>query len=149
MSITYVQGDATSPVGEGCKIIAHVCNDVGRWGKGFVMAISHKWSQPRWVYLSKQRLILGSVQFVEVVSGEVVVANMIAQRGLRPFGDIPPIRYEALESALLSVDIKASRIGATVHMPRIGCGLAGGDWGKVEKLIQENVLVDVVVYDLP
>lgn len=32
--ITYVTGDATKPVGNGRKIIAHVTNDEGGWGAG-------------------------------------------------------------------------------------------------------------------
>jgi O-acetyl-ADP-ribose deacetylase (regulator of RNase III) len=42
--------------------------------------------------------------------------------------------------------------GATVHMPRIGCGLAGGDWERVETIIQNTLgvaEVPAVVYDLP
>jgi len=42
-SITYLQGDATVPVAEGMKIICHVCNVAGGWGKGFVVAISKRW----------------------------------------------------------------------------------------------------------
>jgi hypothetical protein len=30
--------------------IAHVCNDRGGWGKGFVMAISQRWPQPEMEY---------------------------------------------------------------------------------------------------
>jgi hypothetical protein len=33
-------GDATKPEGAGVKIIAHVCNDIGAWGRGFVLALS-------------------------------------------------------------------------------------------------------------
>ena len=44
--INYVIGDATAPQGEGNKIICHICNDVGGWGAGFVMALSKKWKQP-------------------------------------------------------------------------------------------------------
>ena len=36
-------------------------------------------------------------------------------------------------------------------MPRIGCGLAGGDWNKVEKIINETLIdkgIEVYVYDL-
>jgi hypothetical protein len=39
---------------------------------------------------------------------------------------------------------------AAVHMPRIGCGLAGGTWDKIEPLIDENLAdkgVEVTVYD--
>jgi hypothetical protein len=38
--IVYTVGDATKPEGKGRKIIAHVCNDTGAWGRGFVLALS-------------------------------------------------------------------------------------------------------------
>jgi O-acetyl-ADP-ribose deacetylase (regulator of RNase III) len=41
--ISYVKGDATSPQARGIKIIGHVCNDLGGWGKGFVLAVSRRW----------------------------------------------------------------------------------------------------------
>jgi O-acetyl-ADP-ribose deacetylase (regulator of RNase III) len=34
--ITYLVGDATALETPGLKIIVHVCNDIGAWGKGFV-----------------------------------------------------------------------------------------------------------------
>lgn len=40
--------------------------------------------------------------------------------------------------------------GATVHMPRIGCGLAGGKWSRVQPLTEEGLPdrgVRVTVYD--
>ena len=45
-SIAYRKGDATAPVASGAKIICHVCNDIGGWGKGFVLAISKRWPEP-------------------------------------------------------------------------------------------------------
>lgn len=42
VGIHYVTGDATEPIGEGEKIIAHICNDQGGWGAGFVLALSKK-----------------------------------------------------------------------------------------------------------
>jgi hypothetical protein len=36
-------------------------------------------------------------------------------------------------------------------MPRIGCGLAGGDWNKIEAIINETLGekgLDVTVYDI-
>jgi hypothetical protein len=36
MSINFIVGDATTPIGDGLKIIVHVCNDIGGWGRGFV-----------------------------------------------------------------------------------------------------------------
>ena len=46
MNINDVIGDATQPVGAGPKIIVHVCNDIGGWGRGFVVAISNHWPEP-------------------------------------------------------------------------------------------------------
>ena len=50
MNIQYVKGDATTPQGDGHKIIVHVCNDLGKWGKGFVLAISKRWKEPEATY---------------------------------------------------------------------------------------------------
>lgn len=40
--INYIKGDATQPIKDGNKIIVHICNDIGGWGKEFVTAISYK-----------------------------------------------------------------------------------------------------------
>ena len=34
--IIYAVGDTTLPMNNGPGIIAHICNDIGQWGKGFV-----------------------------------------------------------------------------------------------------------------
>lgn len=61
--INYIKGDATNPVGDEPKIIVHVCNDIGGWGKGFVMALSNKWKEPETQYrnwfASKENFELG------------------------------------------------------------------------------------------
>ena len=51
-AINYLTGDATSPKTNGNKIIVHICNDIGAWGKGFVLAISKKWNRPKNEYQS-------------------------------------------------------------------------------------------------
>ena len=64
----------------------------------------------------------------------------------------PPIRYEAVEKCLQNVAAKARELNATLHMPRIGCGLAGGSWDRIEPLIQRTLIelgLDAHVYDLP
>src|SRR5690349_10368910 len=105
--IEYIKGDATNPGGLDKKIIVHVCNDIGGWGKGFVMAISAKWKQPEEQYRqwhqSQKEFELGKVQFVQVEEN-LWVANMIGQRKINKdeHGN-PPIRYEAVEQALEKV----------------------------------------------
>ena len=137
--ITYVKGDATAPVGDGPAIIAHICNDAGAWGRGFVVALSKCWSAPeaeyRWWH-GREGFALGKIQLV-TVAPVMWVANMIAQHGKRRRGGPAPIRYEALEQCLTAVTIVARTRSAEVHMPRIGCGLAGGDWSNVGPLVQK------------
>src|SRR5215472_3146493 len=81
--IIYIKGDATCPQAKGIKIICHVCNDIGGWGKGFVLAVSRRWKQPEaeyraWHAAGKQGGFgLGAVQFVQV-EPYIWVANMVA-----------------------------------------------------------------------
>jgi O-acetyl-ADP-ribose deacetylase (regulator of RNase III) len=92
---------------------------------------------------------LGEVQFVQV-EPDIWVANMVAQRGVKTGSSGPPIRYKAVALCLGKVGVKAVELGASVHMPRIGCGLAGGEWSRVEPLIEEYLWrrgVAVTVYD--
>jgi len=147
-SITYVNGDATLPEVESQPgILAHVCNDAGLWGRGFVLALSRRWNGPEEVYRSYPRpLEMGSVQFVPV-SRSLVVANMVAQT--HPT-DAHPLSYHGLRVALSRVFSKAAETKSNVHMPLIGADLAGGDWRKVAEVITEELVqkgIQVYVYD--
>jgi O-acetyl-ADP-ribose deacetylase (regulator of RNase III) len=76
---------------------------------------------------------------------------MIAQHGFGP-SETPRIRYEALEQCLDQVAAKASAERASIHMPRIGTGAAGGSWELIEELVAEKLPgphTTVTVYDLP
>jgi O-acetyl-ADP-ribose deacetylase (regulator of RNase III) len=154
--LTIIGGDATSPQAKGPKIIAHICNDLGGWGKGFVLAVSRRWKEPERDYRQWHReragndFGLGAVRLVPVGPG-LWVANMVAQHGMKIGGNGPPIRYPAVESCLVTVGAEAKRLGASVHMPRIGCGLAGGRWDLIEPIVVRTLCDDgvaVTVYDL-
>jgi O-acetyl-ADP-ribose deacetylase (regulator of RNase III) len=153
--IRYVRGDATTPLGKGPKVVAHVCNDRGGWGKGFVLAVSRRWPEPEAAYRRWHRerarngFGLGAVQFVQV-ERLVWVANMVGQHGIRRGSKGPPVRYEAIDAALGVLAARAAGLAASVHMPRIGCGLAGGTWERVEPLVTARLVaagVPVTVYD--
>jgi len=76
---------------------------------------------------------------------------MIGQHGIRRASSgKPPIRYEAVQAALAKVAAHAVEWKAGVHMPRIGCGLAGDTWKKIEPIISEALVsqgISVTVYD--
>ena len=147
--IKYTIGDATRPKGEGLKFIVHICNDVHAWGAGFVIALSRRWVQPEQVFRSTKILELGDIQVVPV-EPDTTVVNMIAQTGIGRYNG-PPIRYPALEQCLEKVGTLALEHHASVHGPRFGAGLAGGNWEAIEMLIDQQLCqrgVDVTIYDL-
>ena len=155
--LRLVEGDATDPKTGGPKIIAHVCNDVGAWGKGFVRAVTGRWPEPEQDYRQWHRdradndFGLGAVRLVQVES-DIWVANMIGQHGIKHGASGPPIRYDAVAQCLVSVADHTLRMRASVHMPRIGCGLAGGRWEQIEPIIVTALCrrdIVVTVYDLP
>lgn len=173
ISIRYVPGDATWPQGEGTKIIVHCCNTVGAWGRGFVLALSRQWSSPERAYRlwhrsgetrvvinhagkvirSSVKFALGEVQLVIVEPDHLYVANLVGQDGIRTDQHRrAPVRYDAIRQGLKRVATYAALMEASVHMPRIGAGLAGGSWVEVAKIITDELTsrgIPVTVYDLP
>ncbi len=49
--IHYLKGDAVYPQARGNIIITHICNDIGVWGRGFVVALSARWMAPEIEFL--------------------------------------------------------------------------------------------------
>lgn len=163
--IEYVTGDATDPQGGGRKIIAHIVNDEGKWGSGFVVALSRRDPLPERHYRMWHRygsytnpdmrtfpFALGQCQILAYVFPGVWVANMIAQRGVRHDRTAPrAVQYGALDDCLTQLGSEAVILGASVHMPRIGCGLGGGSWKEIEPILRNTLTargVPVTVYDL-
>jgi len=58
------------------------------------------------------------------------------------------LKYEALRSVLESIKLDFSK-DLKLGMPKIGCGLAKGDWARVEKMIEEIFTDrDIYIYEL-
>ena len=180
-------GDATKyeVVNPECQlvVIPHIVNDIGRWGSGFVVAITRAfgslpedayrawynakvWTQDvedqfKGAYLiSKDRnFVLGRTQFVtvdtEIDEPVLTIANMVGQKGIgfAPDGT-PPIRYDALIACMKTVAIyaiAAPDTAAEIHTCKFGSERAGGDWKKIEQMIQEYWVAEgipVVIYDI-
>ena len=148
MGVIYRNGDATLPDPGRKTIIAHVVNNVGAWGKGFVVALGKRYPWARTMYKKEWRLFkLGEVMWVGDLEDGVCVANMFAQKDVR--GPKPRVRYGKLRRCLENVFAHAFAFGAVVHMPRVGCGLGGGKWEEVKEIIEsvaDRMRADVVVF---
>lgn len=154
--IEYLKGDATEPRGKENKIIAFIINDKGHsWGAGFARAVQKKWpfvleEFQHWITHDRSEFTLGNINSSKI-EDDLTVVEMVSQHG---YGDsvTPRIRYGALDVCLRKLAKIALRQNASVHMPRIGSGQAGGSWWIVSELIEEILLkagVKVTVYDLP
>lgn len=154
--ITYLKGDARSPRGTGKRIIAHVVNDkTPRWGAGFPVEVKKKWPGvqtefEQWVIESRSNLTLGNIS-ISSIDPTLSIVHMICQQGYGPSVKAR-IRYKSVKTCLEKVASIAQKKQASVHMPRIGCGQAGGSWAVISELIEESLCqkgVAVTVYDLP
>jgi O-acetyl-ADP-ribose deacetylase (regulator of RNase III) len=134
-----------------------VVNDAAiTWGGGgFAAAVKQRWPSVHKAFTAqvtsgKSALRLGNVVTCEVEPALTLV-SLVAQHG---YGASvrPRIRYGALREGLLRVSEMAKALNASVHMPRIGTGQAGGSWPVVEEIVNETLTgvgVRVLVYDLP
>lgn len=152
MGLHYYIGNALEPIKKPALII-HVCNDIGAWGSGFVIAVSNVSPKPELLYLNWKEsckdgyLPLGKTQSIQI-DDDVYIINMIAQHDVRVINGIPPIRMEALKECLNTVNNLAIIKGATIHAPRIGAVRSGGNWHDIEKLMKETLTVDTYIYTL-
>ena len=76
----YVEGDlfAHVPTPDTITIVAHVCNNIGAWGAGFVVPLGRRYPNAKQLYhAASADLKLGWTQFVTSDDGNVLVANMV------------------------------------------------------------------------
>jgi Zn-dependent peptidase ImmA (M78 family)/O-acetyl-ADP-ribose deacetylase (regulator of RNase III) len=156
LQIQYLRGSVTQPRGDGNKIVTHIVNDkASTWGAGAARAIADKWPVAHsdfknWTIARKDEFGLGIVHRCEI-SKDLTIVSMVAQHG---YGDSkrPRIRYAALRDCLKELATIAVSRKASIHMPRIGTGYAGGNWVVIEDLITETIIAEgvrVTVYTLP
>lgn len=145
--IKYAKGDVLASK---ANIVAHGCNCRGGFGSGVAAAIKTKYPKARHYYLDKYEedgWKLGDVQFVMQWDGRWI-ANCATQDGYLPRG-VCHADYDAIRSCMEKVKDFAKPSSQTIAIPKIGAGLAGGDWDKIEAILNEVFSdYDVTVYVL-
>lgn len=131
------------------KNIAHGVNCKDKMGSGVAKALFTKYPEVKTSYhefcsgvpeLSR----LGEVQPVDC--GEVIVFNCFTQFNYG-YDNKKYVSYEAIVKCFKTLNMYLK--GQSIAIPRIGCGLAGGDWTVVRALIDELTPdLDVYVYYL-
>ncbi len=156
-TLKYIYGDVTQPRGDKRKVIVHVVNNRARsWGgRGVAIAIAKAWPSAHrdykhWASSNTEARKLGSLWLSPITENDSV-ASLVCQSG---YGESikPRIRYAALHKCLEKLGTKLQDLHASAHMPRIGCGQAGGSWNVVEEMVITSLCrrkIDVTVYDPP
>jgi len=152
-----VKGDLIKLAKEGkFDIIVHGCNCFCRMGRGIAPQIKNAFEGAWYVdSLTKKGDImkLGSYTSVNAPyfdeltesTKTVIVINTYTQYGYDV--STKPLDYEALTLCMRKINHNYS--GKTIGLPKIGAGLAGGDWNRIKKIIEtelKNMDVTIVNY---
>lgn len=154
--ITYLKGDLLE---RNVDYICHQVNCRGRMGSGIAKQIRNKFPEVYRVYSERYEdalrvlrtpdLMLGSTDIVQIPDSSQHVVNMYSQRSYGYDGKCYT-SYKAFEFILneLKKDIPTD---CTIGFPKgIGCGLGGGNWAVISKMIEEILgeSHEVYIYEL-
>lgn len=134
--IRYTDGDLVRDA-EQFEVIAHCCNCFCTMGSGIAPQIKAKFPEAYAVDCATGKgdmNKLGTITYTQNTTP--IVVNLYGQYDYtgRRSGRMD-LDYAALKSALIQMKEKFS--GKRIGMPKIGAGLAGGDWNIIEGIISE------------
>lgn len=133
-------------------VIIHGCNCFHTMGAGIAAALRKKWRAVMDVDIALteygDRDKLGTITSADV-KPSLTVVNAYTQYGYRR-SNTPNVDYGELEAAFRQVKDKYGNQGLRFGIPKIGAGLAGGDWKRISEIIDGVMtLEDVTVVILP
>lgn len=150
-SLNYIKGDLIKTE---ARVIVHGCNCFCNMGSGVAKAIKLHFPE---AFQADQETTrgdkkkLGTISYAES-KGKLVV-NAYTQHGYghqarQIKGKSDLFEYRKFVSCLAAIRELTSE-DDTIAFPKIGAGLAGGDWDKIEEMIRKglhdrNVLIHVI-----
>lgn len=154
MKLTYKKGCLIAALkNREVEAIAHQANCFCVMKSGIAPLIADEWPDVRKVdnlTAKGDKDKMGHFTFAKVPEGKIF--NIYGQYHWNRRDAGYGTSYEHLGMGLSSVaDFMVNNKIQTLGLPRIGCGLAGGDWGIVEHLIKHHFAhtdIEVTVYEL-
>ena len=150
MIVKYIKGDIVALFLEG-NIIAHGCNCFHTMGSGVAGQLARAYPKILEIdkttteYGSRDKLGDISIVFKHNPTGFSMCYNLYTQ-----YEPGPNLDYGALVNCMIELNLQAETLlfKPVIYIPRIGCGIAGGDWDKVSKLIDMFTPdIDLIVVD--
>jgi O-acetyl-ADP-ribose deacetylase (regulator of RNase III) len=154
--VNHKTGDLVQLAQEGhFDVIAHGANCFCTFGAGIAKAIKDTFPEAYTADLSTKKgdySKLGNLSLAKVERKEhkFLIANLYTQffygTAKQP-KDSKEIRYKAIEDSLKKLK-KQVPYDASIGLPKIGAGLAGGDWEIIRKIII-SVIPNATIVSLP
>ena len=143
MKIEYVEGDLLASRE---TVIAHGCNARGVMGSGIAKSIRNEYPSTYSDYRAKYEstgLELGDVVVTRTL--ERTILNIISQEYYGRDPHVMYVSYDAIKKAILRInEMGYMRVG----FPKIGAGLANGNWETISNIIEATSDFTPVVYYL-
>lgn len=150
MITKYITGNIVKLFLEGNNV-AHGCNCFHQMGAGIAGQLAEAY--PPILAIDKADSFLGDTEKLGTFTQATLDPNgNICFNLYTQFNPGRNLDYGALVNCMIELNewAKTKLVLPTVYMPRIGCGIAGGDWAKVNVLINmftENLNVIIVDWD--
>jgi O-acetyl-ADP-ribose deacetylase (regulator of RNase III) len=137
-----IKGDLIKLALEGkFDVIVHGCNCFCTMGAGIAKAIKNEFQEAyeadcKTEKGNKDKLGTYSYATIKINGNEITVINAYTQYDYK--GPGMKADYNAIRSVFKN--IKSNFSGKRIGYPKIGAGLAGGDWDQISKIIDEELI---------
>lgn len=131
----YIHGDLVKMAKKGeFDVVVHGCNCFCNMGAGIAKTIRIHFPLAYAVDKNTEhgdKTKLGTISVANDI--RCIVVNAYTQYGFG--GNKANVDYNAIKNCFIEIKKKFS--GKKIGIPKIGAGLAGGDWDKIESIIDE------------
>lgn len=154
MAYKEINGNLIKLAKEGMfDVITHGCNCFSNMGAGIAVPMKNNFNVS--MYPLEAPSTAGDINKLGQIEGlpfgispdkSVIVINSYTQ--YRPNVKMKPLDYEALTLCMRKINHKYKE--KHIGLPKIGCGLAGGDWEVVREIIKRELVdceITIVIFE--
>lgn len=124
-------------------ILVHGCNCQGKMGSGIALQFRQTYPQvyidytDEWCkYRQEPQTLLGKVVYTKV-SSKLIIASAFTQLYYGNDPSVVYVNYPAIETAFTDINKIALELDMSIKSPRIGAGLANGNWNTIMNILMK------------
>lgn len=131
-------------------LIIHGCNAQGVFNKGIAKQIRSLYPECYNQYIKNfdfvkelypncfDDVLLGTIGIIEI-NKDLVFVNAITQKYFGNDKNVVYVNYDAIAKVFNKIVKLNDHYNLTIKFPKIGAGLANGDWDKISKIINNEL----------